>query len=290
MWFLEDSSRFSFTETKSSKLDYRFDVASTSQSSLVLPPSSPVLSDQNCFNQVPSSMTNTNSSCLSATLSESTTEAEKDLNETSNISEPSFSLMIPSTSIADDSFLEEEKNLEDLMADPNGNSIEGYMWRQHHLPSPSGSPINNHRILSRELQNSSVISNQLEEISKEISLLLVGSPDTEDGTRLVNVLGPLHNIEKTVSKCLSETTDKILTNINVPVANGNSVEHNSPDELTLHDDNADLSSSPDGAVLGKTLEGFNVGNEDVDKTAIVEFQQCSLLVVQKNFASKHIDT
>lgn len=129
-------------------LENRFDDASTSQSSIIRSTSTSVSSPQSIIHN-------------------------KSLDLPLNISEPSFSLLIPHASVSEDSFLEDERNFENT-TDASEALIDEYTRHKDYLTKSAGSN------LSKESENSFIISDRLDEVAREVSLFLMDSSDIEE--------------------------------------------------------------------------------------------------------------
>merc|ERR1719157_523754 len=90
-----------------------------------------------------------------------------------NISEPSFSLLIPHASVSEDSFLVDERNFENT-TDASEALIDEYTRHKDYLTKSAGSN------LSKESENSFIISDRLDEVAREVSLFLMDSSDIEE--------------------------------------------------------------------------------------------------------------
>jgi len=161
-------------------LEYRFDAASTSQSSLVPPPLR--TSDQNSFDGIVAQRSNSTSFCLSIPSPDSVKQDKNctvdTFDEPSNISEPSFSFLISHASVSEENFLEEERDLENP-SDAAETLIQNNLC-ENSLPLPMDSSDKISTSITKELESASVVNDKLDEVAREFSLLLVDSSDIED--------------------------------------------------------------------------------------------------------------
>jgi hypothetical protein len=202
-------------------LEYRFDAASTSQSSLVPPPLMP--SDQNSFDGVAAQRSNSTSFCLSFPSPESVKQknncTDDNLDQLSYISDRSFSLLIPHAAVSEESFIENDRGLDDP-SDAAEALVEDYL-RETSLALPVDSQVEDNNTtwedstallhLSENSNNisrdASVVSDKLDEVARELSLLLVDSSDFEEEVLAERNMNSSTNTEHSPPQSQEEATE-----------------------------------------------------------------------------------
>jgi PKD repeat protein len=202
-------------------LEYRFDTASTSQSSLVPPPLMP--SDQSSFDGIAAQRSNSTSFCLSIPSPESVKQkyncTDNNLDQPSYISDRSFSLLIPHASVSEESFIENDRGLDDP-SDAAEALVEDYM-RDNSLALPvdfqveeNNAPWEDSTALLHLSENSnnisrdaSVVSDKLDEVARELSLLLVDSSDFYEEVLAKQNMNSSTNAEQSLPQSQEEATE-----------------------------------------------------------------------------------
>ena len=218
-------------------LEYRFDAASTSQSSLVPPPLMP--SDRNSFDGVAAQQSNSNSFCLSIPSPESVKQkdncTDNNLDQLSYISDRSFSLLIPHAAVSEESFIENDRGLDDP-SDAAEALVEDYM-RETSLALPvdsqveeNNTPCEDSTALLHPSENSnnisrdaSVVSDKLDEVARELSLLLVDSSDFEEEVLAERNMNSSTSTDHNLPQSQEEATE----------GDSNVIEHNQSKEDTI---------------------------------------------------------